>query len=125
MQRNTKTIFALATGYTKSAIAVIRISGGHAKNVVTEFSKNQTQAESSRVLGRLEPRKMIYSTFYHPKHQNRVVDRGMLVYFPGPNSATGEDLVELHLHGGLQNIDFFLEHLSKIENFTSAEPVRF
>ena len=82
------TIFALSSGAPPAAIAIIRISGGVAFDVV-------------RVLaGKLpRPRRASLNVLRLPGN-TEVLDEALVLVFPGPNSATGEDLAELHLHGG-------------------------
>lgn len=116
------TIFALATGYTKSAISVvfglkakvIRISGPEASKAIDNFTKKKRNYEH---------RKTYLSHFYDPETRKEV-DKGILVCFNSPNSYTGEDMVEFHIHGGVANVDYFLLKLSRIDNFRMAEAVR-
>ena len=56
---------------------------------------------------------------------NELIDQGMLIWFPGPNSYTGEDLAELHIHGSKAIISALLSSLSKIEDCRMAEPGEF
>lgn len=84
----TDTIFALASGAPPAGIAVVRVSGPSA------FGALEALAGPAP-----EPRLMSLRTIRNPK-DNAVLDRGLVVAFPGPGTATGEDLVELHLHGG-------------------------
>lgn len=83
------TIFALATGAPPSAIAVIRISGPRAFDVLRELTG-----------GPVPPaRHLARRTLRHPGNGD-IIDIGLVVAFAGPASVTGDDLVELHLHGG-------------------------
>lgn len=84
----TDTIFALASGAPPAGIAVIRVSGSRAF-VALEALAGPVP----------EPRRMSLRNIRNPSDQ-AVLDRGLVVAFPGPKTATGEDLVELHLHGG-------------------------
>ncbi len=84
----TKTIFALASGGGRAGIAVYRLSGlgaGAALVALTGQALPQPRRASRRVL---------------KDGTGAVVDQGLVLWFPGPNSFTGEDVVELHLHGG-------------------------
>ena len=82
-----ETIVAIATPPGKGGVGVIRISG-----------------ESARLIGekvagkKLEPRYATYAEFRSNK--NEAIDSGLALFFPGPNSFTGEDVVELQGHGG-------------------------
>jgi tRNA modification GTPase len=81
------TIFAVSSGAPPAAIAVMRISGS-AAFAVGEALAGPIPAPRSAALRTLRDA------------QGGVLDRALLLAFPGPNSATGEDIVELHLHGG-------------------------
>jgi tRNA modification GTPase len=82
-----ETIYALSSGAPPAAIAVMRISGPDA------------QAAAAALAGRLPPpRRAGVRTLR--SGDGTALDRALVLVFPGPNSATGEDLVELHLHGG-------------------------
>lgn len=81
------TIFALSSGSPPAAIGVIRISGPRAGTAL------------STLAGRLpEPRRASYRAL--SVSRETVLDHALILWFPGPNTATGEDLAELHLHGG-------------------------
>lgn len=84
----TDTIFALASGAPPSAIAVVRISGPDAFRAVEALAG-----------GRPRPRYMSLRSLRNPT-DGTLLDRALVALFPGPRTATGEDLAELHLHGG-------------------------
>jgi tRNA modification GTPase len=89
----TETIFALASGAPPSAIAVVRISGPDAFGAV------------EALVGKLpQPRYMSLRSLRNPA-DGALLDRGLVVIFPRPRTATGEDLAELHLHGGRAVVD--------------------
>jgi len=107
-----KTIFAVSSGRPPAAIAVVRISGAHA------FAAAETLA------GPLPA----------PRHASlrglrdaagALLDRALVIVFPGPNTATGEDLVELHCHGGRAVIAAVKRVLSKQPGLRHAEPGEF
>lgn len=81
------TIYALATGGGRAGLAVVRISGP------------QAGAALGRLIGRdlPAPRRASRVTI---RDQGQVIDEGLALWFPGPASFTGEDVAELHLHGG-------------------------
>jgi len=81
------TIFALSSGSPPAAIAVIRISGPDAGTAVAALCRSLP-----------EPRRASLRTLRVPR--GTMLDRALVLWFPGPDTATGEDLAELHLHGG-------------------------
>ena len=106
------TIYALSTGWGKSAIAVIRVSGPSAQQALS-LTLNPKE---------IHPRVAHYRTLYDMQRQP--IDRGLLLYFNNPKSFTGEDMVEFHIHGGVAVKSRLLETLSKFETFREALPVR-
>ena len=81
------TIAAIATAPGRGGIGVIRLSGDQAKTIALALTHRRT----------LTPRYAHYTSF-HDDH--RVIDDGIAIFFPGPHSFTGEDVVELQGHGG-------------------------
>ena len=108
------TIYALSTGSVKSGIAIIRISGPETKNVLNKITK----------INLPKPRHATLCKIYD-NEKNELIDQGMIIWFPGPNSYTGEDLAELHIHGSKAVISALLASLSKIDNCRLAEPGEF
>ncbi|HZL00105.1 MAG TPA: tRNA uridine-5-carboxymethylaminomethyl(34) synthesis GTPase MnmE [Caulobacteraceae bacterium] len=88
----TDTIFALATAPGKAALAIVRVSGPAAAAVLAAIAD-----------GPAVPRRATLRTLRAP--DGSVLDRGLALLFPGPGSFTGEDCVELHLHGGPAVVD--------------------
>lgn len=86
--KDEKTIFALSTGAGKAGIAIIRISGREVNTVAMQVCKS------------LPAPRMASSVKIYSPATNTVIDRGLAIRFPGPASFTGEDVLELHLHGG-------------------------
>lgn len=111
-----KTIYALSTVYGKSGVAIIRISGTNAISVV----KKMTTIESNTI----KPR-YAYFTDLKSIKENYTIDKCLLLFFKGPNSFTGEDIIELQIHGSKAVIAAVLENLAMIENFRIAEPGEF
>jgi len=107
-----QTIFAPATVPGKSGVAVIRVSGSSTRTVAQD------------ILGRqLDPR---LATLVDVKSQDgRVLDRGLAVFFPGPHSYTGEDVLELQLHGSVAVVNEVVSDLSARENCRLADPGEF
>ncbi|AXB75179.1 tRNA uridine-5-carboxymethylaminomethyl(34) synthesis GTPase MnmE [Novosphingobium sp. P6W] len=108
----TDTIFALSSGSPPAAIAVVRLSGPHAA------------AALSALAGSLpEPRRASYRTLRVPR--GTVLDRALVLWFPGPRTATGEDLAELHLHGGRAVVAAVETALSDLPGMRRAQPGEF
>lgn len=108
----TDTIFALSSGSPPAAIAVVRLSGPHAA------------AALSALAGSLpEPRRASYRTLRVPR--GTVLDRALVLWFPGPRSATGEDLAELHLHGGRAVVAAVEAALTDLPGMRRAKPGEF
>lgn len=108
-----RTIYALSSGAPPAAIAVIRISGPGADDAVRLLA------------GRLsKPRRASLASLTDPQ-TGELLDRALILRFPGPNSATGEDLAELHLHGGRSVVSSVLGALSNLESLREAEPGEF
>jgi tRNA modification GTPase len=108
------TIFALATGMMKSAVAIIRISGPRTLEVVRAISKRD----------KFKPRQTSLTNISNPI-TGEVIDQGLVLWFPGPNSFTGEDSAELQVHGSKVVIKLLLTALSQIEGMRMAEPGEF
>ena len=88
MQSNpSDTIYALSSGGLPSGVAVVRVSGQAAAGILTGLCG-----------GGMEPRKAALR--WIRDRNNRKIDQVLAIWFPGPNSFTGEDCVEFHLHGG-------------------------
>jgi tRNA modification GTPase len=105
------TIFALSTGAPPAAIAIVRISGPGADHAL------------ERLAGSLpEPRQAKVAIL---KTEGRTLDEALVLRFPGPASATGEDVAELHLHGGRAVVAAVLDALDSIEGLRPAEPGEF
>ncbi len=83
------TIFARSTGALPSAIAIVRISGPASSMVLTRLSARPLPAPRAAVVRRLR----------HPVTMLSL-DTALVLWLPGPDTVTGEDMVELHLHGG-------------------------
>ncbi|EAR09834.1 tRNA uridine-5-carboxymethylaminomethyl(34) synthesis GTPase MnmE [Reinekea blandensis] len=91
------TITAIATPPGRGGVGIVRVSGKAATAVAEKILKK-----------RPEPRYAHYGPFYHPT-QGDVIDEGIALFFPGPNSFTGEDVLELQGHGGPVILELLLE----------------
>lgn len=109
------TIFALSSGKGKAGVSVIRVSGEDTINAVSILTKSKKFPE---------PRIATLKWFYDPETGGRL-DHGLVIFFPGPNSFTGEDVAEFHIHGGYAVVSGFLEALAKIKNLRPAEAGEF
>ena len=112
MRENKKTIFALSSGAGPSGLSVIRLSGPLASCILCRMLKVKIVPI---------PRKAIYGHIYHPKTGEHL-DNAIVIYFKGPASFTGQDIVELHLHGGRSIITEVLDALSEENGLYLAEP---
>ncbi len=108
------TIFALSSGPGLSGIAVIRVSGPNTKKVL----KNMTISAIP------SPKVAVVRKFINPETKD-LIDQGILLWFPGPESYTGEDMAEFHVHGSKAVIEAINLSLSKIEGCRLAEPGEF
>ncbi len=108
------TIYALSSGPGISGIAVIRISGSKVEEIVKLITNNQLP----------KPRQATLKKF-SKINNSELIDEGILMWFPGPESYTGEDMAEIHVHGSIAVVRTILDELSKIENCRLAEPGEF
>ena len=102
------TIFSSASSSQKSAIKIIRISGSESRNIPKIFSFKPTQP-------RVASLRKIYDLNYN------IIDNALIIYFPGPNTATGEDVIELHIHGSTMIEKKIYEVLTKTKRFRIAD----
>lgn len=107
------TIVALASGATPSGVAVVRTSGPNALNVLALFCALVPV-----------PRQLRVRSLRHPV-SGAVLDQGLVVQFPGPESFTGEDCVELHLHGSSAVVRSVLDAMTALDGVRLAEPGEF
>ena len=107
-------IYALSSGRGPSGIAIIRLSGKDTLNISELISKKKN----------LKNKSTIFCKFYNPSN-NDLIDEGLLLLFPSPNSFTGDDLAEFHIHGSNAVISYFLKVLSEQDNCRLAEPGEF
>lgn len=105
------TLFALSSGRPPAAISVIRISGPLAMAAVKRLTGRDTLPP---------PRSARLRTLRNPAN-GEVLDKALVILFPGPASATGEDLAELHLHGGIAVVAAVLGALERIDGLKPAE----
>ena len=106
-------IYALSSGRGPSGIAIIRLSGENAIEISEAISKKK-----------LKSKEMTLCKFFNPSN-NELIDEGLLLPFTRPNSFTGDNLVEFHIHGSNSVISYFLRVLSEQNNCRLAEPGEF
>ena len=108
------TIYALSSGPGISGVSIIRISGPKTKDVI------------SKLTGKKLPKPRVASLRKFNKiNQNELIDEGILIWFPGPQSYTGEDMAEFQVHGSRAVIEAIHSSLSKIKDCRLAEPGEF
>ncbi|MBM08885.1 MAG: tRNA uridine-5-carboxymethylaminomethyl(34) synthesis GTPase MnmE [Magnetovibrio sp.] len=107
------TIFALASGFGRAGVAVVRVSGPTAQDAVIKLLDRD-----------LPPRKAVRVKLAE-ENGGPLIDQAIALFFPGPSSYTGEDVLELHIHGGLAVIEGVLAALGQLSGFRIAEPGEF
>jgi tRNA modification GTPase len=111
---NNKTIFALSTILGKSGVAVIRVSGEKALGVARSFGiKKELEHQTIRKVTITSP------------IDGAVIDQCMAAFFKGPNSFTGEDVLELQTHGSIAVVKRILNELAELEECRVADPGEF
>ena len=108
------TIYALSSGPGISGVSVIRISGPETKNVISMLTDGNFP----------KPRVATFKKI-NKINTNDLIDEGIILWFPGPQSYTGEDMAEFHVHGSRAVIEVIHASISKIENCRIAEPGEF
>ena len=109
------TIFALASGRGRAGVAVVRISGRASREALAALTGSTAPPV---------PRHASLCAF-RDSSTGELLDRGLAMWFPAPGSFTGEDVVELHLHGGRAVVDGVAEALSRLPGLRPAEPGEF
>jgi tRNA modification GTPase len=107
------TVYALSSGIGKAGIAVVRLSGRLARDVVAALSGSLPA-----------PRQAVLRPIRNPM-TGEVLDRGLVLWFPGPNSVTGEDIAEFHLHGSSAVIRGVFDAFNGFEGVRPAEAGEF
>jgi tRNA modification GTPase len=108
------TIYALSSSAGRAGVAVIRLSGPCAMAALREIAVGELPA----------PRQAALRLLRHPR-TGIDLDRGIVLAFPGPGSFTGEDVAELHIHGGRAVVRSVLEALASCQGLRPAEPGEF
>ena len=108
------TIYALSTGPGISGVAIVRVSGKKAAEVVKLLTGEDPPNERIATLRKI-----------NKINTSELIDEGIILWFKGPQSYTGEDMAEFHIHGSKAVIDALHQAISKIENCRLAEPGEF
>jgi tRNA modification GTPase len=112
MHPRDQTIFALSSGRPPSAIAIVRVSGPQAGQVLGTLA------------GALPKPRLAHRTLLRAVN-GQPIDDAVVLWFPGPGSATGEDVAEFHVHGGRAVLAALFAAISVIPNVRAAEPGEF
>ena len=107
------TFYALSSGPGLSGVAVIRVSGSETASVIKHLTNYSLPKPKEATL-----RKFI-------NKNNELIDEGILLWFPGPNSYTGEDMAEFHVHGSRAVIEAIQSSISEVSNCRLASPGEF
>jgi len=108
------TIYALSTGPGISGVAIIRVSGSETSKVVRLLTGKPLPGPRVATLRKL-----------NKIDTSELIDEGIILWFPGPESYTGEDMAEFHVHGSKAVIDALHTSISQVENCRLAEPGEF
>lgn len=112
MHPREQTIFALSSGRPPSAISIVRVSGPQAGSTLASLA-GRTPATRTAM------RALLRDANQQP------IDDALVLWFPGPASATGEDVAEFHIHGGRAVLGALFRALSAFEDVRAAEPGEF
>ncbi len=107
------TIFALSTPSGQSAVAIIRISGSRCMDILSCFFRFKPK----------KTRHAYYKSFRCTS--GNVIDKCLVIFFQGPNSYTGEDLIEIQTHGSISIVSSIFKEFKKISNLRMANPGEF
>ena len=108
------TIYALSTGPGTSGIAIIRISGPDVSKVIKLITNQEIPIPRKATLRKI-----------NNINTSELIDEGIIIWFPGPDSYTGEDMAEIHVHGGKAIVLAIQNEISKFKNCRLAEPGEF
>ena len=108
------TIYALSTGPGVAGVAIIRISGPEAPEIIKKLTNKEIPSPRVATLRKI-----------NNINTSELIDEGLILWFPGPNSYTGEDMAEIHVHGGKSVVLAVQNEISKINNCRLADPGEF
>ena len=108
------TIYALSSGPGISGVAIVRISGPEASEVIKLLTGKEIPKPRMATLRKI-----------NNINTSTLIDEGIVIWFPGPESYTGEDMAEIHVHGGKAVVLALQNEISRIKNCRIAEPGEF
>ena len=108
------TIYALSTGPGISGVAIIRVSGPETKIVISKLTNGSIPKPRVATLKKI-----------NKINTNELIDEGLILWFPAPQSYTGEDMAEFHVHGSRSVVEALHSAISQVENCRLAEPGEF
>ncbi len=108
------TIFALSSGPGVSGVAIIRISGSEASNIIKTLTGKDLPKARMATLRKI-----------NNINTSELIDEGIILWFPGPESYTGEDMAEIHVHGGKAVVLAVQNEIFKIKGCRLADPGEF
>ena len=108
------TIYALSSGPGVSGVAVIRVSGKNTAEVIKKLTGAKLPVPRVATLKK-----------FNKNGGKELIDEGVIIWFPGPKSYTGEDLAEFHVHGSRAVVSAMHSAISKVKNCRLAEPGEF
>jgi tRNA modification GTPase len=108
------TIYALSSGPGVSGVAIIRISGSETSEVIKSLTNKGLPKPRMATLRKI-----------NNINTSELIDEGIILWFPGPESYTGEDMAEIHVHGGKAVVLALQKEIVKIKNCRLAEPGEF
>jgi len=108
------TIYALSTGPGVSGVAIVRISGPESSTVIKSLTGKEIPSPRVATLRKI-----------NNINTSELIDEGIIIWFPGPQSYTGEDMAEIHIHGGKAVVLALQKEIQKIKRCRLAEPGEF
>ena len=108
------TIYALSSGPGTSGVSIIRVSGPDTVKVIKTLTNKEIPVPRMATLRKI-----------NNINTSELIDEGIIIWFPGPESYTGEDMAEIHVHGSKAVVEALHSTLSDIENCRLAEPGEF
>ncbi|MDA9234023.1 tRNA uridine-5-carboxymethylaminomethyl(34) synthesis GTPase MnmE [Candidatus Pelagibacter sp.] len=108
------TIYALSSGPGVSGVAIIRVSGRNTKKVIESLTNKPVPKSRTATLRKI-----------NNINTSELIDEGLILWFPGPESYTGEDMAEFHVHGSRAVVEAVQTSISKINDCRIAEPGEF
>ena len=108
------TIYALSSGPGISGVAIIRISGPESSEVIKKLTDKEIPKARVATLRKI-----------NNINTSELIDEGIILWFPGPESYTGEDMAEIHVHGGKAVVLAVQNEIAKLKNCRLAEPGEF